>query len=358
MIALLLSACFPRLDVREGHRPVPGDSADTGVPPDPPAIESVEPAEGTNAGGIGVVLRGTGLGPGAEVRFGGLPATVAAAEDDRLDVVLPSAPGVEGAVEVAVVTGGGSDSLSSGFRYWADATDRAIVLLRLFELRAAAGEPVGPTAEWVGVVANYVEATGARVADLVAAEADACDTPTATLSPVAGPKSIGLTDGKLSLELLPGKDGYAASLYREKAPVVAGLGFDLSAVEATWPTLALAEAVTVPAELVVTRPDFALGGLIVVEQLDLRWSAPEADWVWIGLAATSNGTWVHCVAENDGEFDVPAEALAALGDSAGPIELLLTVIAMRDTTTIVDADGGEVRASGGYGEFRSIIVGS
>ncbi|WP_216673652.1 IPT/TIG domain-containing protein, partial [Pyxidicoccus fallax] len=86
------------------------------VPP-PPRVVSVEPRVGLSTGGARVTVTGTGFGPGAAVRFGGVAASeVTVTSDTSLSAILP--PQAPGRVDVVVRnTDGQEGALLGGFTY-------------------------------------------------------------------------------------------------------------------------------------------------------------------------------------------------------------------------------------------------
>ncbi|WP_338868383.1 IPT/TIG domain-containing protein [Myxococcus stipitatus] len=86
------------------------------VPP-PPTVVSVVPGRGLSTGGVRVSVTGTGFGPGASVRFGGVAASeVSVSGDTSLSVLLP--PHAAGTVDVVVRNADGQEgSLRGGFTY-------------------------------------------------------------------------------------------------------------------------------------------------------------------------------------------------------------------------------------------------
>ncbi len=71
-----------------------------------PSVAALSPASGPSAGGTTVTLAGAGLGGASDVRFGGVPATIASVSPTTLGVVAPEHQ--SGPVEVEVLTPAGS----------------------------------------------------------------------------------------------------------------------------------------------------------------------------------------------------------------------------------------------------------
>ncbi|PTL79262.1 IPT/TIG domain-containing protein [Vitiosangium sp. GDMCC 1.1324] len=86
------------------------------VPP-PPTVVSVAPGSGLSTGGARVTVTGTGFGPGASVRFGGVAASsVTVTSDTSLSALVP--PHAPGRVAVVVRnTDGQEGALLEGFTY-------------------------------------------------------------------------------------------------------------------------------------------------------------------------------------------------------------------------------------------------
>jgi hypothetical protein len=78
-------------------------------------ITSVTPNSGPASGGTSVTVNGHNFTPSAGVRFGSAAALVQLVESSRILVVTP--PHAAGVVDVAVVVGGATTSLSSAFTY-------------------------------------------------------------------------------------------------------------------------------------------------------------------------------------------------------------------------------------------------
>ena len=70
-----------------------------------PSINSVQPGEGSSAGGTEVIIRGAGFVKGVLVRFGGHNADVKSGRRDLITVISP--PHSPGAVNVVVTNPGG-----------------------------------------------------------------------------------------------------------------------------------------------------------------------------------------------------------------------------------------------------------
>ena len=119
-----------------------------------PTITSVNPNTGSTAGGLAVVINGTGFTPGATVFFGGTAATgVTVTSATRLDVILPARTS-GGAVDVLVTNTDGQFFRSVGaFTYVSPPTITSVT--------PAEGAPIGG-AEVVIVGTGFVE--GATVA--------------------------------------------------------------------------------------------------------------------------------------------------------------------------------------------------
>jgi serine/threonine-protein kinase len=87
-----------------------------GAPAALPAIASATPSSGSTAGGATVVIRGSGFQPGATVRFGGKPATVASSIETALEVTTPAHDA--GRVDVVVANPGGrTATLAGGYAF-------------------------------------------------------------------------------------------------------------------------------------------------------------------------------------------------------------------------------------------------
>jgi hypothetical protein len=100
--------------------PPPPPEATPEISEGPPRVESVEPTEGTTAGGEQISILGGGFVPGktqAEVRFGRKKAPVVTiAATNRILVVTP--PGDEGPVDITVSLDDGTEfKIPIGFRY-------------------------------------------------------------------------------------------------------------------------------------------------------------------------------------------------------------------------------------------------
>lgn len=92
-----------------------------GTPVTAPAISSVSPASGTDAGGTSVTITGTDLGSAISVTFGGVGATVTS--NTATEIVVTTPAGTAGAVDVSVTTAGGTDNSVNAFTYTAPAPD-------------------------------------------------------------------------------------------------------------------------------------------------------------------------------------------------------------------------------------------
>lgn len=80
-----------------------------------PTIGTPNPGSGSTNGGDTVTIPGTNLGSTESVTFGGTPASFGVIDDNTLAAVTP--PGTAGAVDVAVVTPGGTATAAGGYAY-------------------------------------------------------------------------------------------------------------------------------------------------------------------------------------------------------------------------------------------------
>ncbi|WP_274426302.1 beta strand repeat-containing protein [Chelativorans sp. YIM 93263] len=86
-----------------------------------PTISGISPANGTTEGGTSVTITGTNLTGASAPTFGGAKATSYTVDSDtQITAVTPAH--VSGAVDVAVITSSGSETLSGGFTYVAPVT--------------------------------------------------------------------------------------------------------------------------------------------------------------------------------------------------------------------------------------------
>jgi hypothetical protein len=79
------------------------------------SITSVSPTLGPASGGTSVTVNGHNFTPSVGVRFGSAPASVQFVNSNQ--VIAVTAPHAAGAVDVVVVLGGATTSLSSAFTY-------------------------------------------------------------------------------------------------------------------------------------------------------------------------------------------------------------------------------------------------
>lgn len=83
---------------------------------DAPTADSIDPANGPEAGGTTVTLTGTGFDDSTTVTVGGEAATdVTVVSDTEVTFVTPA--GTAGTADVVVTTTGGSDTLADAFTY-------------------------------------------------------------------------------------------------------------------------------------------------------------------------------------------------------------------------------------------------
>lgn len=87
------------------------------VVPSEPEITSIDPAEGSEAGGTAVTITGTGFEDGAAVTIGGEAATdIVVVDDTEITAVTPA--GTVGTADVVVTNEDtGTDTLTDGFEY-------------------------------------------------------------------------------------------------------------------------------------------------------------------------------------------------------------------------------------------------
>lgn len=84
---------------------------------DSPAIVSLAPTSGPTSGGTAVTVSGSGFTSTTTVTVGGVEAPFSALSDSALSIVTP--PGAAGAVDVVVITTGGSATAADAFTYLA-----------------------------------------------------------------------------------------------------------------------------------------------------------------------------------------------------------------------------------------------
>ncbi|MEE4419006.1 IPT/TIG domain-containing protein [Streptomyces bugieae] len=84
---------------------------------DSPTVTSLAPTAGPTSGGTGVTITGTQLTTTQSVSFGGTLAPFDVINDTTISAVTP--PGAAGAVDVTVVTTGGSATAAGAFTYTA-----------------------------------------------------------------------------------------------------------------------------------------------------------------------------------------------------------------------------------------------
>lgn len=93
----------------------------------PLAVSSIEPAEGSVAGGTRVTIHGSGFSDGDSVAIGGVPCTAVQAADDHLTCTTGDRHFQEGATDVVVTDGASSASLTGAYTYactWTTSTGR------------------------------------------------------------------------------------------------------------------------------------------------------------------------------------------------------------------------------------------
>jgi hypothetical protein len=103
-IAAMVIACGVNCSGVTEPSPVPGLS-----------ITSVGPSSGPASGGTSVTVNGHNFTPSVGIRFGSAPASVQFVDSTR--VIAVTAPHAAGVVDVMVVAGGATTSLSDGFTY-------------------------------------------------------------------------------------------------------------------------------------------------------------------------------------------------------------------------------------------------
>jgi uncharacterized repeat protein (TIGR03803 family) len=104
-----------------------------------PTVASVSPNKGPLAGGTSVTITGTNLANAAAVNFGAVSATILSDTDTQIVVTSPA--GDVGAVDVKVVTAGGTSAVASGDKFTYFGTRRVAVK----SLGTSTGSPAGGT---------------------------------------------------------------------------------------------------------------------------------------------------------------------------------------------------------------------
>ena len=82
-----------------------------------PSLTDVSPNEGPATGGQSVTLTGTNFRSGMQVRFGGTVATLGSVHPSGTLATVTTPAHAAGAVNVSVMTPGGSTTLASGYTY-------------------------------------------------------------------------------------------------------------------------------------------------------------------------------------------------------------------------------------------------
>jgi hypothetical protein len=92
-----------------------GSMPDPDPDPDPPVVTAVLPSEGSTAGGLAVVITGTGFTDATAVEFGGGTASFSVTSDTQIGAETP--PHAVGAAAVTVTNAGGTSNNDVLFNY-------------------------------------------------------------------------------------------------------------------------------------------------------------------------------------------------------------------------------------------------
>lgn len=209
----------------------------------------------------------------------------------------------------------------------------------------------GSTTVWWGLV----EPTDWHYADYFGGNPDSCTThlgfPRVTVYDL-GVANATLMNGSNALLTTPGEDGFFA-LEAAEGEIPTGLSFDLAPLDGgELDGMAVAGLVETATPLTLESP--ALGGESLIplgaEDLTLRWSAPDADAVYVivrrmdAADPTRLVEQLGCAVVNDGEFTVPADAWDGVFESGE--WLYVYVGAVAESLAILPLNGSDSRLVG------------
>ncbi len=382
-VALALCGCFSRLEVAGGagvdDDTAPtgdaggddasgggdeggGDGGDDGGGPLAPGVSSVDPAHGSTAGGRVVRLSGAHLDPGARVYFGAAEATVQNRGDTVLDVVVPAAAGGAGVVDVRVETDAGADTAAGAFTYWQDASGQAVVHVRgrVLELRA----DTGTTTDFYALGA-HTSPVDAWLTDLQAAQGACAASFPADADLLDGPSALVLEGGAGRFDLT-WDAGDRVHTHDDSVTSVDDLKAAALRVSApsggAWPAFEAPAALGFPSYVRLFSPDpNSPGSHVDRDNLQVTWTATDADRVMVGLQDAVTGNVLVCATRNTGAFAVPDSIFDSFEPYASEwwtdyYVVQFTLVAYRDTATTLPFNNGELRAQGGIGYSVMAVV--
>ena len=353
LFALLLSGCWlsnseilDRYDTDADTTNVDGDTGqgtDVVVDGSTTVVLALDPAFGTDAGGLTTVITVDEVGPDAVVRIGGQEASIVGTTTTTLTVVTP--PGTTGGAVVQVSSGGETGSLTDGYWYWADGDGEYGTLGGVFYLDytgdltrlgyidrgSAAFQLVEPTSD--GMAANYGGAMDQCVSAATGGDRTALDLHDWSLN------YRNDSGGIVPLTYEDEEDAYTAEL--GEVYVGANRVYDLVLPTGTapFPAFEIVGAVRTPPTFVVSTPDFTQEHLLdpglgadVNMDLTLAWTGTGAgDYMLVDLIRweynlVSNSyviaERVRCQVMDDGFFTVPAATWDSWSIGA-PIDIYL-----------------------------------
>lgn len=297
-----------------------GDSdtdSDTDTDVGGPDIDAIDPAFGTNGGGLEVTITGGPFDSSSTVKFGSAAGTVTNRGTSLLTVRTPTT-GVTGAVDVTVSNSDGETVDKGAFTFFEDATGLAS-LLGVVEWYAYtggywSGSDPGFGSAWV----RMIEPADAYYWDFYANGDDACASNfTSSLSLSVydlGVTQIGLSSSSTGMKLAWDSTYLWWSTEPTAAQFKSDDNWDVDRISASgWPEFEVSLAARTPGTFSITAPALSGSSLpsLAKGDLNLRWSGASGDRMLLYMVLTDDGDWssileeVSCVALNDGSFSVP-----------------------------------------------------
>jgi hypothetical protein len=324
-----------------------------------PSIDSVSPSFGSNGGGQTVVIEGSDFPASFDLTFGGVPADVVSASDNRLEVIIPQTTNI-GWVDVEMFAAAGTGRLTDGYQFWTDGTDLTGGIVTLERIR------------WVG---NYWESTPnpstwATLSFFRPMAFEYWENYTETYGGCSsnyywnagfdfyepGAPSINLSGPSGDIPLTPSTDeaGAYASTYLDAGQFTESAEYVIDGIQGdqNWPNFEVPPLTAGSGSIGITSPSVNQNTApLVNSSFELAWNGASADYVIIFLAhfstvftATSYevAQTVSCVVPDTGSFQIPATAWQTW--RLDPTDyLLLEVGRVTETPTILPHDNSTAK---------------
>jgi len=381
-----IAGCFPQLpldpptenldatsddDVFDGSADDDSDEVDD-EPMVDLSIQGVVPFDGSNAGGLEVVVTGGPFEVDVKVWFGEADGSLQLGEvvgvsENALQVIVPESTGFEGLVDVVITSGEQEAVLEESFRYWADASDEAILLASWSHIDVANVDHWSNAPEGLVMAdALFIEPQDIYYSDLMSAGLDSCAFVSTGVDLVAGPNQFEMIGEGEAVDMVIDEDDLQYSYFDEiegmaYSPVALDLVID---EEGEYPAFQMDESLVSPSALSVLAPAIADASIpsMSMDDAEIRWADTDGDFVYIGMVDLDSGSdeSVACVAANDGDFTIPENVLGDFHYTWDWSEMIyvanvqIVVISYNEMGSVVEFNNGEVRTQGGYGLIGAV----